>query len=49
MIKCDYFRWTLPHLTEKRRRELQILLGVLEQQGMVDIVYRDYNWNLNKL
>jgi hypothetical protein len=46
----DYFaRWTLPYLDIKKATSVKRLLHMLEEKGMVDISYRNYDWNLNKL
>ena len=43
------FRWTLPYLDKQKNEAISLLLGIMETQGMVDLGYREYNWNLNKV
>ncbi|ELT91929.1 hypothetical protein CAPTEDRAFT_216457 [Capitella teleta] len=45
----EAIRWTLPFLAADKRKDLKSLLHTLEERGMVDISYRKYDWNLNKI
>ena len=42
-------RWTLPYLTEIKRKGVENLFYLLDKEGMVDIKYREYNWALNNI
>ena len=42
-------RWTLPYLTESKRKGVEKLFYLLDKEGMVDIKYREYNWALNNI
>ena len=42
-------RWCGSYLPEDKRQSLKQLLHQLETEGMVDINYKEYNWNLNSL
>ena len=47
MLYC--FRWTVPFLDEKKAMSLRQLIRLLEEQGMVDLCYTEYDWNLNSM
>lgn len=42
-------RWTIPYLSAEKQRVLQHLLYTLEEHGMVDLTYIEYDWKLNKM
>ena len=43
-----FHRWTLPYLTKETNKAVRNMLYLLENEGMVDIEYRKYDWSLNK-
>ncbi|KAK2146606.1 hypothetical protein NP493_3622g00000, partial [Ridgeia piscesae] len=40
-------RWCAAHVPGDKQYCLQLLLHQLETEGMVDIIYKEYFWNLN--
>ena len=55
MELCDYtehipyYRWSLPYLTEAKRKGVETLLYMIDKEGMVDLKYREYDWALNNI
>ena len=47
-MTCLVDRWTLPYLSKDVNKALRNVLYLLENQGMVDIEYRKYDWKLNQ-
>ncbi|KAK2158173.1 hypothetical protein LSH36_175g03004 [Paralvinella palmiformis] len=40
-------RWTIPYLSTEKQGVLKHLLYTLEEHGMVDLTYIEYDWKLN--
>jgi len=41
------YRWTIPYLSTEKQGVLKHLLYTLEEHGMVDLTYIEYDWKLN--
>ncbi|XP_064635084.1 uncharacterized protein LOC135492501 [Lineus longissimus] len=45
----DAIRWAMSYVCEDVQYGISLLLEKLEEEGKVEIKYRDYNWRLNKV